>query len=220
MNIAHVNWNGQTTSENRNRKLRLVFLGYSFTPDCISHLEIGNADLSVVNNYRNLDFDKTFLEGRDIELISWSMGVWASNRVLNNVNITKAVAINGTPFGIHEKYGIPKGVFLRTIRRFDFTSFKKWCFGDFLDKANFSFDENPKEELEAIYKACTEDAYAAQDDNEEGIASNIRFDKAIISTKDLVFPPQASLMFENRQEIDAPHYPFFNFKSLDEILEV
>ncbi len=191
------------------RPLVLFFLGYAFRPESIAHLDSGLYDLSAVYDYRNLDFDKSFLEnGREIILVAHSMGVWAANRVLKNIPLQQAIAINGTPFGIHEKFGIPPEAFKRTIDHFDFELFRKWCFLSESSKVNFPFAENPKEELCALYEASF-----------EKVEANIRWDKAIVSKKDLVFPPTASACFECPvKTISAPHYPFFKLSSLEEIL--
>ncbi len=193
---------------NDTRPLVLFFLGYAFTPESVAHLSAGLYDLSVIYDYRNFDFDKRFLKDRKIFLIAHSMGVWAANRVLKGVSLEQAVAINGTPFGIHEKFGISPEAFKRTIDRFDFELFKKWCFLSDASKVNFSFAENPKEELCMLYKASA-----------EPVEQNVAWTKAIVSKKDLVFPPKASECFKCPvKPISAPHYPFFKFRSVEEIL--
>ncbi|WKW29221.1 DUF452 family protein [Campylobacter fetus subsp. venerealis bv. intermedius] len=110
------------------KKLILLFLGYSFTPSCVEHLEVGDFALAVIYDYSELEFDHSFLKDKDIYLVSWSMGVWAANLVLKNIPLKKSIAINGTPFGIDEKYGINAGNFYKTITNYDFENFKKFCF--------------------------------------------------------------------------------------------
>ena len=193
---------------NPNRPLVLFFLGYAFRPESIAHLDSGLYDLLAVYDYRNLDFDTSFLKDREVILVAHSMGVWAANKVLKDVPLKQAIAINGTPFGIHEKFGIPPETFKRTIDRFDFDLFKIWCFLSDASKVNFPFADNPKEELCALYEASA-----------EPVEENIRWDKAIVSRKDLVFPPTASASFQCPvKTLSAPHYPFFKLSSLEEIL--
>lgn len=196
--------------ENRDdgRPLVLLFLGYAFTPESVSHLSTGPYDLAVVHDYRNLDFDRGFLKNRKIILVAWSMGVWAANKVLAGVPLQSAVAINGTPFGIHDRFGIPRETFRKTIEDFDFELFKKWCFLADISKADFPFSENPEDELRALYEASS-----------EPVSQNIAWTKTIVSKKDLVFPPKASECFECPVRIlPAPHYPFFKLRSVEEIL--
>ncbi len=190
------------------RPLVLFFLGYAFTPESIAHLDSGTYDLSAVYDYRSLDLDKSVLEKREIILVAHSMGVWAANKVLKDVPLKQAIAINGTPFGIHDTFGIPPETFKRTIDRFDFELFKKWCFLSDASKVNFPFAKNPREELCALYEASS-----------EKVEENVRWDKAIVSKKDLVFPPTASACFQCPvKTLSAPHYPFFKLSSLEEIL--
>ncbi len=194
---------------NPNRPLVLFFLGYAFRPESIAHLDSGIYDLLAVYDYRHLGFEKGIIpDGREIILIAHSMGVWAANKFLKDVPLKQAIAINGTPFGIHEKFGIPSETFKRTIDRFDFELFKKWCFLSDASKVNFPFAENPREELCTLYEASA-----------EPVEQNIAWTKAIVSKKDLVFPPTASACFQCPvKTLSAPHYPFFKFSSLEEIL--
>ena len=190
------------------RPIVLFFLGYAFTPKSIAHLSSNHYDLSVVYDYLNLNFVKSFLKDRKILLIALSMGVWAANRVLKDIPLKQAIAVNGTPFGIHERFGISPQAFKSSIDRFDFELFKKWCFLSDASKVNFSFAENPKEELCTLYEAST-----------EPVEQNVTWTKAIVSKKDLVFPPKASECFKCPvKPISAPHYPFFKFRSVEEIL--
>ena len=121
----------QLTPDRENRPLALIFLGYAFTPECLSSVDFGNYDVSVVYDYQTLEFEdlmaweKIQNSKREIFLIAWSMGVWAANRFASGLEFQKAVAINGTPFGIHENFGIPPGTFQNSIEHFDFELFKK-----------------------------------------------------------------------------------------------
>lgn len=186
----------------------LFFLGYAFRPDCLSHLNFDGYDLTAVFDYNSLDFDVKNFSPRKNILIAWSMGVWAANRVLKDFPLERAIAINGTPFGIDEAFGIPPETFKKSIDQFDFALFQKWCLLSDLKKANFEFPENPKAELETLYAAAG-----------EPVKENVRWDKAIVSSKDLVFPPKASACFGCPvKTINAPHFPFFKFRSVEEIL--
>ncbi|RAZ61070.1 pimeloyl-ACP methyl esterase BioG family protein, partial [Campylobacter hyointestinalis] len=60
------------------KKLILLFLGYSFTPSSVKHLNIDDYGLCVVYDYSDLKFDYEILKEKEIYLIAWSMGVWAA----------------------------------------------------------------------------------------------------------------------------------------------
>lgn len=186
----------------------LFFLGYAFRPDCLANLDFDGYDLTAVFDYSSLEFDVKNLAPRKNILVAWSMGVWAANRVLKDVPLERAIAINGTPYGIHEIFGIPPKAFKKSIDQFDFTLFQKWCLLSDLGKAEFQFPENPKAELETLYAAAS-----------EPVEENVRWDKAIVSSKDLVFPHKASACFRCPvQTVNAPHFPFFKFRAVEEIL--
>lgn len=195
------------------KKLIVLFLGYGFDKSSISHLELGDYGLLVVSDYSDLSFDREILANKDIYLISWSMGVWAANLALKNTPLKVAIAINGTPFGIDEKYGIKKDIFYKSISEFDFESFKKLCFLGINEQKfkDFTFNKNAKIELINLYKNAILPCENA-----------ISWDRAYISKRDLVFDNRAVLEYfkDKARIINAPHFIFFNFKSFGEIVEI
>lgn len=210
-------------SKNDNKKLILVFLGYSFLPKCLDSVKRTicgkECDLCVVYDYSDLDFSPLYkiIKNKEIYLIAWSMGVWVANFVFGddkfkNVNLVQKIAINGTIYGIDDQHGIPKDIFKKSIDEFDFDNFKRFCFLKDISRVNFDFNPNPKFELEQIYKF-------SQQNNK--IIDIVNFDKTIISKKDFIFPIKA---YENltckKEFIYAPHFPFFYFESLGDIFEI
>lgn len=198
--------------KNKGNKLILFFLGYSFLPSSLGHLKINpDYDLAIVYDYSDLncDFLNDFKE-KEIYLIAFSMGVWAANLSIKNLNIKKAVAVNGTPFGIDEKFGISKENFKKTLDNFDFENFKKLCFLSDLKRVNFDFNKDSFFELKNIYKNATIEC-----------KNNISWDKVIISKKDLIFPPNACEWFSCQKiYLNSPHFVFFKFDNFGEIFEV
>ena len=82
------------------------------------------------------------------------MGVFAANLAFNNApvfNIKYALAINGTPLGIDELYGIKQSDFKSSMDNFNFALFKKGCFLKDLSRVDFGFNENAKAELNDAY---------------------------------------------------------------------
>lgn len=222
------------------KKLILCFLGYSFLPDSLKHLELGEYGLGVLYDYSDGDFSLDALNlrcckphntsaslnllsrdffGKDIYLIAFSMGVFAANLAFNNApvfNIKYALAINGTPLGIDELYGIKQSDFKSSMDNFNFALFKKGCFLKDLSRVDFGFNENAKAELNALYNAAI---------NAPKQKSKIAWDKAIISKKDLIFPPKAVQNYFRNCEpkcalksINAPHFAFYNFTTWEQIL--
>lgn len=64
----------------------------------------------------------------EIELYAWSFGVWAASTWLSSIAlpITRATAINGTPFGIDDTRGIAHNVFDATLARLDDATLEKF----------------------------------------------------------------------------------------------
>ena len=195
------------------KKLIVLFLGYGFDKSSISHLKLGDYGLLVVSDYSDLGFDKEILIDKDIYLIAWSMGVWAANLALKNTPLKVAIAINGTPFGIDEKYGIKKDIFYKSISEFDFEGFKRLCFLGINEQKlkDFTFNQNTKIELINLYKNAILPCDNA-----------ISWDRAYVSKRDLVFDNRAVLEYfkDKARIINAPHFAFFNFKSFGEIVEI
>lgn len=80
---------------------------------------VGAFDAAIVWDYTDLSTPLPFLEGRErVDLIAWSMGVWAATQTLHRVSLASATAVNGTPWPIDDVRGIPEAVFDATLAGF------------------------------------------------------------------------------------------------------
>lgn len=52
---------------------------------------------------------------RPVDLIAWSMGVWAATQTLDRGALASATAVNGTPWPIDAARGIPPAIFDATL---------------------------------------------------------------------------------------------------------
>lgn len=52
---------------------------------------------------------------RPVDLVAWSMGVWAATQVLDRAALATATTVNGTPWPIDETRGIPPTLFDATL---------------------------------------------------------------------------------------------------------
>lgn len=97
-----------------NKKLLLVFSGWAASPEVFRHLETEpDTDLWICYDYRGMEFDGEALSGyREIRLVAWSLGVWAASVVFGKrpISFTEAVAVNGTPCPVHDRWGIPETI--------------------------------------------------------------------------------------------------------------
>lgn len=230
---------------NNRENCLLLFGGFAAHPSHFLPFIPQGYDCIIVYHYRHLDFSalKALLKeiGKEskITLLGFSMGVFAARVFLeslqddlqgesqdfmrrdsakeDSLNFVRKIAINGTEFGIHLKFGILPRLFKLTQKSFDLESFKCNLFGEFLDKANdFVFRDSKvlREELGFFIQSC------AQFDK---LTNTILWDQAIISKQDLVFNPEAQRAFwdsyrrerdKSNQilEIDAPHFAFFKWQ--------
>ena len=192
-------------------KMIIAFLGYSFLPKSLAHLELGEYGLGVVYEYSELSFDKSEfskLLGEQNYLFAFSMGVAVANRFCADFSFKKAVAMNGSNAGIDAQKGISSS------DSFDFDGFKRLCFLGELKKVNFAFNAKAKAELEMLYSYFS---------SEKKLGNSRIWDKMILSKKDKVFANRAILAeneFKNLESINAPHFGLFYYKTWEQIFEI
>ncbi|TLD82941.1 DUF452 family protein [Helicobacter sp. MIT 11-5569] len=199
----------------------LIFGGFASHP---SHFAPFFKNHILLYNYTHLDFStlldslNTLPKNSKITLIAFSMGVFIARLFLSlhAFKPHKAIAINGTEYGIHKDYGIPLTLFKHTQKHFTNHSnvaleqFKSNLFEEHLTKTkDFVFlDSNILcDELTFFIETCSA---------HNSFSSPISWDFAYISTRDLIFSPKAQRTFWQNQtkilELDAPHFAFFDWK--------
>ena len=128
-------------SLNNNKNILLIFGGFASHPSHFIPFIPQNYDLILLYRYQNLDFSelKSCLNhlSKDckITLVGFSMGVFIARVFMESLQDTdcfvRKIAINGTEFGIHSKFGIPPKLFKLTQKTFDLEAFKRNLFGEF-----------------------------------------------------------------------------------------
>lgn len=188
-------------------KLIIFFNGWGMDEKIVSHLDMGDYDLLILYDYRDLDVDFPSMDKyNEKNIIGWSMGVMIST--LFDIE-GRRIAINGTPKPIDDKYGIPERIYKMTVRGFNEKSCQKFMermFDTTPPIKNFSNRtlESQKEELENLI----------------GIEGRyISFDKQIVSDNDNIIPTKNQLNYwKNPAIIEGGHCPFFRYKKWSEIL--
>ena len=167
------------------------------------------------------DLQRLFDEYEKIILIGWSMGVWAGQHLFEEFPATldAAVAINGTLCPINDEFGIPETVVQATLADIDekqrLKFYYRMCrdrilYRSFLEKQPQRSVENQKGELAVLLANTT---------NIE-LAKSI-YSCAIISERDFIMPTKNQLNYwpeEIVKLIDESHFPFYAYKSWDEII--
>lgn len=209
---------------NNNENILLIFGGFASHPSHFLPFIPAHYDFMLLFHYQHLDFSvlKSLLQNLNkeskITLLAFSMGVFVARIFMESSqdsnHFARKIAINGTEFGIHSKFGIPPKLFKLTQKAFNLTTFKHNLFGKFFNQThNFEFlDSNIlREELGFFIQTCPQF---------DTITSEIFWDKILISKQDLVFDTQSQknfwIDFKGAQErildIDAPHFVFFDWQ--------
>ena len=80
-------------------------------------------------DYCSLQFDPSLLDNyREIHVVGWSMGVWAAARVVPPLAlpIGRTIALNGTPYQMDDRRGIPEAIFRGTLEGLNGASLHKF----------------------------------------------------------------------------------------------
>lgn len=201
----------------KNKRLVLLFAGWSAEPEWFDGVQPDGYDLMVVTDYRSSYFESKIFDElafyKEIVIVSWSFGVPAASRfILNNptLPITLRLAINGTTKPIDNNQGIPEHIFEGTLNNLSLTTLKKFdrrmCGKGVVLPRRRNIEELA-EELRTIRSEYS-GAYSKND--------TACWDIAIIGDSDNIIPPdnqqRAWEGYVKTEVIHAPHFP--DFKTL------
>ncbi len=137
-------------SGKQTERLCVFYTGWGMD-DHVFERFMGERDTLVIWDYTDLSTALPFDE-RPIDLIAWSMGVWAATQTCPTKKIASATAINGTPWPIDETRGIPPAIFdgtLATYSESGLARFRKRMCGGASALANF-LENAPQRTTEAL----------------------------------------------------------------------
>ena len=206
----------------------LFFSGWGSEPCMFSNGIEGSAayDILMLWDYRDMDFDLGILNGyNEVRVLAWSMGVWAAGQVLSRPGLNGCangmrLAVNGTPFPIHDRMGIPEAVFdgtLDSLSERSLGKFRRRMCGsqealEQLLACNLHRSvEELREELSAIREAVRHGA-----DHDADTSSPFH---AVIGSGDLIFPSANQTEAWKGLDVpvsllDIPHYDSSLFRKL------
>ena len=213
--------------------LILYFNGWGMDQHVVQHLHAdGEQDVLMLYDYRDLTLGASVIAAveaySDISVIAWSMGVWACAQVYKQLghNIRRAIAINGSGCPVHEEYGIPPNVYQATIDRFSEQGrqkfFKRMCVsrGSF-EQFQTCRPQRALAEQQAELIAIQQQSIIQHSGAQEALVPY--FDRALISRQDRIIPSENQRHYwegtTKYMYIDAPHFPFFLWKSWSAILD-
>ena len=171
-------------------RLMIVFAGWSTRPSLYRGYIRSGFDLMVVYDYSDVEFPDVdcLKEYREICVVAWSFGVAVAHRWLlscPDLPITRTLAVNGTPWPVDDRRGIPCRVFgltFRTLSERSVGEFRKRMFAVSDPMPDFEpvGVEHLRGELESISRMGVNDP-AREDDI-------CVWDKVIVSKSDRIIP--------------------------------
>lgn len=149
--------------------------------------------------------------------MAWSMGVWVACQALAGKEYPYGMrlAVNGTPFPIHDTKGIPEAIFQGTLENFSepvLIRFRRRICGSAAQVKTF-LSHHPYREVDDLHQelAALWTAVKARP------AVEWTWDKAVVGTNDKIFPPQnqrEAWQGVAVEEVDAEHYDEELFREL------
>lgn len=219
-------------------KLLLLFAGWAADETLFKQYRPKGMDYMICYDYRTLDFDMSvFNHYRHVNVVAWSMGVWAGSLILSDAPKNKilGIAFNGSTFPIDDLEGIPVKTYQATLDGLTPASLQKFmrrmckdsdaykAFMEITPRRNF---DEIKEELRLIKEQYIEMRGNTEEDDDETLDEKIdeffskdryQYDYAFIGNNDRIFPPKSQKINHEIKEnvivTDSSHYdePMFRF---------
>lgn len=197
-----------------NPGLLLIFAGWAMDYHPFSSIQCSGYDIAVIWDYRNDNIDLTeFSSYNEVTVLAWSMGVWAASRIIpqSGLPVTLTIAVNGSYAPVDDRKGIPADIYKATVDALSPASLIRFYRRMAGSSAAFErFKETlPQRQADELADELRRIAATGPAD----VA--MRWDKAVISTRDAIFPA-ANLReaWNGRSEVietDAPHLPDFQW---------
>ncbi len=200
-----------------NQDLILFMLGWAATPNAVYHLHLPGYDVLACYDHRTIaPFSSAEFAGyRRIYLFAWSFGVWVSEQCCRELPLYRAVAINGTPYPVDDRYGMRLRAVQRSLRVQANSGGMNRFKGDTSDDDRYipsgPFpDRSVEEKMEELDKLAE---WSRADS-----APYLHWDAAFIGDKDEIVPPARMRAYWNSvglgTEFESYHYPFAHFAEI------
>ncbi|NMW22335.1 MAG: DUF452 family protein [Chlorobiaceae bacterium] len=183
-------------------------------------------DFLLCYDYRTLESELQFMKEvscyKSITVIAWSFGVWVAQQT-ELPAIERAIAINGTLHPVDAGLGIPPEVFQATLSAYSEENrhrFNRRMCGTGEALALFSTMQPDRETSDQLEELQRLQEYLLPGKLHE--VAPWHYNHAIIGGRDLVFPARQQFAawkgVPQTVIADMPHFPFFHFTNLQEIL--
>lgn len=209
--------------DNNSDKLIVFFNGWGMDDSVLNFIS-GNYDVLIYWDYRGdlkLPF-KLSSSYSENYLVAWSMGVYIANQLADNLNIkfSKKIALCGSPYPIHNEYGIKKRIFEITCKGLRRMGTDKFFADIFASNDNSIFKKPTREFDEQVDELENLELLVGK----YGTNSSFTWNSILIAEKDTIFFTKNLLNYwEGNAHIEIqsiPHYPFDKFNSWEQIIAI
>ncbi len=184
------------------------------------------SDVLMVYDYTEMTpppvVDSLFDEYQEINLIGWSMGVWAGQQLFGDRrhNFSTTIAINGTLSPIDDRFGIPRHDFSQMAMEYDDTAcltfYRLMCrekaiLKPFLANKPVRSLKDQQGELQSLLEQV-----------ENMDVDDSLYDIVCISKNDFIMPTANQHRFWSSRPIlhlDGYHFPFYRWQDWQEIVD-
>ncbi len=207
---------------NKSDKLIIFLTGWGCDSRQFELLNSDGFDVLIGYDYSDLEFDFDFSSYKEINLITFSAGVYVAGLIQDKLpKLKRKVAINGNPYAHDSYYGLSDEV------KKQFTSVSKDNIFDFRRKYLVFTDD----ELELLNKyqphrsleSCMQELVALNSYYDSDYKP-LKFDLAVLSVDDKIFNINRQTEYYEKNNIpikkieNAGHFLFFKYKSYKELL--
>ena len=220
---------------NHDKTRLLIFFGGFYTDyNCFKDFDNETSDILFINDYSSMDFEDLryfdFSPYTEINLIAYSYGVWAANcaylvKALPEIN--KSVAIAGTFCPVHSLYGINPKVFNIMLNAMSISALGEKTISNFEQNMLANCDAPAREfkKAQRTLENLRQELISIKNNAKECLMKDgLQFCTVILTKEDKIFPFRAQdAFFENHPHriiLNTGHFPFFEFETLDDILEL
>ncbi len=206
---------------NSSPRLLLFFNGWAQDDTLIRHLQT-DANVLTISDYRELGDLPDVSAYEHIDVVAWSMGVWAAANSLRNVEVNSATAVCGSEMPVNEHFGIAPRIFDITL-----SGMRKNGVGRFYDRMF-----HPKTERSRFPEIITCRDEVEQIDELELIGSQahtrkstINWTKAVVCQNDKIFVAENLTNYWRSRNVptvtlDAGHCPFARFEKWSQLIDI
>jgi pimeloyl-[acyl-carrier protein] methyl ester esterase len=218
--------NTYISRRDKNKKLIVIYGGWGTDENVFTPLYNEDFDFILFYNY---SADEAFVlpeikTYEKITLIGWSIGVWAAEYLSSKTGINPdvTIAVNGTPIPADDHYGIPRSEFESTLNNITEENMEDFYIRMFGDKKTYksNIDRVPVRSVKSLHDELRWLYNRIMEQKEPGF----KWDYAVISTKDKIFPSKNLLGYwgkeKNTKQIILPlsHYLFHEWKSYPDFI--